>query len=267
MSAADNLLTNISKVAYNTVFNAEKIVKTFTGSFIQTTDTTTRSYTLATLPFNVQVYKIAHSFGRPVFTELYWSTDNSYFVVGGAAADSLGNLAISYSDSNFIYIMPVGPISGTVIYYQLVCSWIDDYDTTNPSVAAFSDIPDNYTQVFNSRSVIPAIVKQGTIDSSTSSGILTDVVTSEAHGLAYRPESKTFIESFSGEVWPLNYGGGTNPYEVDDNQVEAQVFVSSTNYTLDMAMKSANGTRRAWYMLYAQQGDDVQTGVYSLSVL
>jgi hypothetical protein len=265
VSTSNNLITNLDKVAYNTYLNAEKIVKTFAGSFLYGTSTTTRNYTLAGFPNAVQVYKIPHGFTRPVFVELLWSEDNAYYILGGAANGPRG-YATAYSDSTFIYIMPTTYANGTRLYYKLVCTWIDEYDATNPSIAPFAEIPDSYTQVFNSRSVIPAVVRSGVVDFSTSSAVLTDVFATVTHGLGYAPEMKCFIESFSGEVWPLNYGGSSNPYEVDDSQVEAQVFTSTTEFIADASIKAANGQRRLWYILYGKQGD-FKSGAYSVTVL
>lgn len=267
MGAPENIITNSSKIAYTTYFNTEKIVKTFSGSFLYTTSTTTRSYTLSGVANNVQVFKIPHGFTRPVFVELRWSLDNSYYVLGGTSYDSGGNYAIAYSDSTYIYIMPSALSGGTQVYYEIVCTWIDDFDTTNPSVSAFSDIPDTYTQVFNSRAVVPLVMKSGVLNSSTTSGVLANTYTTVNHGLGYAPETKVFIESFSGEVWPLNYGGASNPYLIDDNQVEGQIFTSTTDLTVNMTMKSVNGTRRAWYVLYSQQDTDPEIGAYSVTVI
>lgn len=260
MTASDNLLSNIDKVAYTTYFDAEKIVKTFKGSFRYSTDTVTRSYTLAGAPYNVQVFKIAHGFTRPVFVEMLWSLDNSFYVVGGARFDTSGNSAIAYSDSSFVYIMINDVGAGTPVYFRVICSWISDYDDTNPSVPSFQDLPANYTQVLTSRAVIPAVVKRGVINASTSSAFLVNVEGTVAHGLGYSPSCRAYIESFSGEVWPLNYGGTMNPYLVDDDQVEAQIFATTTQFISDMIMKSVNGTRRMWYVLYAKQGDLITGG-------
>lgn len=267
MSVPDNLLTNLDKVAYNTYFDAEKVVKTFTGSFLYSTGTTTRSYTLAGLPYNVQVFKIIHGFTRPVFVELLWSVDNVDFAVGGSGGDATGNTAIAYSDSTFIYIMNSALTAGTTVYYKIICTWINDYDTTNPSIAAFAEIPESYTQVFNSRSIIPSVIKQGTVISSTSSGAMTDVFSEVVHDLGYAPDVRVYIESFSGEVWPLNHSGVSNPYLVDDSQVEAQVFLTTTKLITDVLTKSANGSRKLWYMIYADSGVDVSTGGYDFFVI
>lgn len=267
MSAPDNIISNSDNIAYTTYFDAEKVVKTFTGSFLYTTSTTTRSYTLSGLPYNVEVYKIPHGFDRPVFVELEWSLDNSYYVIGGTSYDAGFNYAIAYSDSTYIYIMPSALAGGTRVYFKLVCTWITDFDTTNPSIPAFAEIPSTYTQVFNSRAKVPMVVQQDVMSLSTTSGVLADVVGTVTHGLGYTPRTKAYIEAFSGEVWPLNYGGASNPYLVDDNQVEGQTFVDSSTFAVNFSMKSANGARRCWYLLYGKSDETPETGGYSLSVL
>lgn len=255
MTAADNLASNIEKVAYNTYYPTEKIVKNFVGSFNYTTDTIIRNLTFAGFPSPISVYRFVHGYTRPLFVELFWSLDNSSYYLGGAANDDTGKYITAYSDSTYIYIQPTPLSANQIVYYKIVCSWIDDYDTTNPTVAPFSDLPANYTQVFNSRNSIPSIVQQGSITASSSSAFYTDITSLVPHNLGYAPNMKVYIESMPGEVWPLNYGGTSNPYLVDDNQVEAQAFTSNTDLILNPLMKSGNGTRKFWYMLYAKRSD------------
>lgn len=248
-----SLLDNIDKAAYNTLYPTETIVKNFTGSFNYTTDTITRNYTLAGFANPVKAFRIPHGYTRPLFVELFWSLDNSTFTIGGGSNDAGGYYTIAYSDSTYVYVQPTALPANTRLYYKTVCSWIKDYDTTNPSVPAFSDLPSAYTQVFNSRNSVPAIIQQDVVNMSTSSTSLTPVVTPVAHPFGYAPNMKVYVEAFSGEVWPLNYGGASNPYLVDDGQVEAQAFTDTSNLILDASMKASMGTKRMWYMLYAKR--------------
>lgn len=266
MGAPENHLSNLTKVAYTTYYDTEKVVKTFTGSFKYSTSTTTRNYTLAGFPNAVQVYKLPHGFDRPVFCEMFWSLDQTNWDVGGASSSNGSDYAIAYSDSNFVYIMTTTLAAGTDVYFKIICSWIPDYDTTNPSVPAFAEIPASFTQVFNSRSRIPAVVQQDVLVGSTTSATLTDVTLIASHSLGYAPAAKAYIESFSGEVWPLNYGGAGNPYMVDDSQVEAQFFTTPTQFIGDMYTKSANGQRKLWYFLYGETNEFID-GVYSFAQL
>lgn len=264
MGVSENILTNIDKVAYTTYFDTDLVVKTFTGKFTYGTGTVTLNYTYATLPNNQQALRLVHGFDRPVFVEAQWSLDNDNFSVGGGSAYDSTNFAIGFSDSTYIYLMlPYsGLSSGTTIYYKMVCSWIPNYDDTNPSVPPFAEIPSTYTQTFNSRITTPAIVRQGVMNLSTTSGSFTNVIGVVKHPFGYAPNMKVFIEAFSGEVWPLNFGGTSNPYGVDDNQVEAEAFTTTTDFAVEMRLKSSLGARKVWYMLYGKN-TDTEVGAYS----
>lgn len=258
------LADNLDKVAYNTVYPTDKIVFTESGSFLHTTDTQTRTYDNFGFPFDVERYRIRHGFDRPVFVECLWSRNSgTQYQPAGGNSDGSSNYVIAYSDSTYVYIECSGGItSGQRVYYQLICSWIQEYDTTNPSVEPFTNLPTTYTQVFNSRSVIPSIVKEGVLQLSTTSGTFTNVLGTIAHNLGYTPSPKVYFEAFDGEVWPMNYGGNQNPYLIDTDQAECNCFVDDTTLTINAIIKSGNGVRNFWYKLYAPIGDP-QIGGYT----
>lgn len=244
-------MIDLQKVAFTSLYNTEKIVKVFDGSFQYGIDTVERAFDFATM----EIFQIPHGFTRPVYTELFWSLDDVNYFVGGGLPD-LDDTAylISYSDSTNVCIMTIPAMSipdGTVIYYKIVCGWINDYDNTDPQIEAFQDFPDNYKINFNSRYQTSMIAKEGKITLETTSSSFTDVFGSENHDLGYTPIMKCYFNAFPGEVWPLNYGGVKNPYLVDfTDQVEAQAFVDGTNFTVDAVMKNLSGEVNFWYMLY-----------------
>jgi len=255
---------NLDKVAYNTVYPTDKIVLTRSGSFLHTTETETRTYDFFGSPFDVERYVIKHNFDRPVFIEGTWSVSATTDQALGGNSDGSSRYAIGYSDDTNVYIECGNISSGVRVYYEIICSWIDDYDDTNPSVEPFKDLPATYTQVFNSRSVIPSVIKQGELSLSTASGSFTNVLGTLPHGFSFTPNPKVYFEAFSGEVWPMNYGGNSNPYLLDTDQVECNCFTDGTNLIINAIMKSGNGTRRFWYKLYAPVGDPT-IGGYTLS--
>jgi hypothetical protein len=270
MPGIDNLRANTDKLSYNSVLGTDKIVKTYTGSFVFTTDTITRSYTLAGSPNNQKVYRFAHGFTRPGFVDLQWSVDGISYWQGGGTPDTSTNFAIGYSDSTYIYIMPnQAYFPGDRIYYKILFSWLDDFDTTDPVIAALETRPADYTQTFNSRVLAPTIIDSDVLSLSTASVFLDDVVQTVAlpTGIAYAPFMKVYIEAFPGEVWPLNYGGTGNVYLVDDSQVEGQAFTSPTQFIVDLSMKASNGTRRVWYNLYGRTTTTFKVAVYSTGVI
>lgn len=267
MTTLSNFNSNLSKVTFNSVYPTDKIIRGFWGTFRYGTDTITRSYTLAGFPNNQQVYRFAHNLGRPGFSYLQWSLDNTTFWEGGGVTDGSGHYAISFCDDTYCYIMLDSLISsGTTIYTKGIISWIDDYDTTNPNVSYTSALPTQYTEMFDSRNHLPSIVQSGVLSLSTASSSLTSVVATASHSIGYAPPVKAFIEAFSGEVWPLNYGGTQNRYLVDDNQMEAEVFTNSSQIITVGNIKSSMGTRRVWYNLYADV-DSRTTASYSSGTL
>jgi hypothetical protein len=246
MAAIDNLLTNIEKVTHTSVFNAEKVVRVIEGTYIQGTDTDTVAYDLG----NQQVFKVAHGFDRPLFPDLYWSLDGAYFQSGGGSFINNTSYAIAFSDSTYIYIMAIGVANGTPVYYKVACSWITDYDGTDPFVPEFNEYPDYFRRTFDSDFTTLMIVTEGSMEFSTTSGTLTNVTQTISHGLPYTPFAKVYIESIAGQVWPLNYGGAANPYLVQSDQVEGVYFSNPSQFIIDLDMKSSNGVRKAWYFLY-----------------
>ena len=255
MSTLDNLRANTDKLQHTTAFNTDKLVRSFAGSFRYGTDTETRTATLFGSPNDQQVYKLAHGLPRPAFTELQWSLDNVAFWEGGGSYDTAATTAVTaFTDDTYVYILATPVSTGTVIYYQLLLAWIDDYDDVEATVSYVDNTPARYTQTFNSRATAPTILQSGVVEMTTDSVVLTDVVELVPHDLTYAPEVRAFIEAFAGEVWPLNYGGNSNPYLIDDNQLEGQLFTSETDIIANASMKAAMGTRRVWYVCYGRRG-------------
>lgn len=254
MSAADNLENNNDRVAYTSYSPLDKIVATYSGSFVVGTDTVTRSYTLAGFPNVVNVFRIPHGLSRPVFVESQWSVDGSAYFEGGGTPNASDQGCIAYSDRTYVYIMSNGYITaGTRVYYRVVCDWIEDFDQTNPDVPGF--ISGQNVVNFYSGWVAARVLRQGVANVSTTSPTTTNVLTTVDHNLGYAPEVRVYIESFADEVWPLNYGGLNNLHLVDDSQVECQVFSDATSLAINTVMKAANGSRRVWYRLYGKRGD------------
>lgn len=245
-------MIDLQQTSFTSLYNSEKIVKVFDGSFRYDTDTTARTFD----SYTTEVYVIPHGFTRPVFTELWWSLDDVNYFVGAGNTDSTNAAyGISFSDSTNIYILMVqnaAPISsGTTIYYKIVCSWITDYDNSDPLIDAFTDYPSTYRFNFQSRYQTVMIAKEGVLTLSTASVGFDDVVETEAHGLDYVPFVKAYYNAYPGEVWPLNSGGVRNPYLVGvSSQVEAVVFTSSSEVIAHAVMKAGNGDVKVWYMLF-----------------
>lgn len=243
-------MTDLTKAAILTKYPVDKIVGVFEGRFVAGTGPyTSRVYSLGTM----NLYAIAHGFGRPVFCEMQWSLDNGYSWSdsGGGAATS-GYESIAFSDSTYIYILVpnglIGSSPNAVFQYRILATWIDDYDTTNPNTPPISTL--GQPTSFNSTNNVPKIYKQGVVNVSTSSGVVVGVFSTVPHDLGGYQNYKVHIEAFPGEVWPQNFGGSSNAFYFDGNQIEAQSFMSTTELAIDTNIKSSHGTRKVFYRIY-----------------
>ena len=214
----------------------DKIVRIFTGTYNAATDLIARVGTLDT----AYVYRIAHGLPRPVACEMIASTN------GGAVYTDGGSTGgrIAFSDSTYVYIVNSLSLPGAdVVTYKVWCSWIDDYDTTNPFITAQS-----YTSVptqFDSRLNYQKIFDQNVLNFTpgTFGSAETKTVT---HTLGYTPNAKVFFEAFPNEVWPLNAG---QQFTYDGAQDECRLSIYSDRIDVSMD-RFSNAAKRAWYRIY-----------------
>lgn len=223
------------QVALLSSLNLDKIVRVFEGSYNAATDTIVRTYTLAGFPLDVYFYRFAHGLPRPVECDLLASTDGGTTYVDG------GHDRIAISDSTYVYIFDsVGVAGAGTVKYKVLCTWIDNYDNTNPFIESvmyrskpFSlDSRLNYQKIYDQNVL--------TFNSSTSQTVI--------HSLGYSPNAKVFFEAFPGEVWPLNAGGASNLFLVDDNQAECRLKIETSQIVV--SMDSVTSAKRAWYKIY-----------------
>ena len=238
-----SLTSNINDVAFASSLTIDKVVRIYSGSFNAATDLITRNYTLAAAPNPVNFYRIAHGLTRPAACESMWSLDNSIFYDGGLQ-NSSNQSSIAYSDSTYIYMFT--PVAVGTVYYKIWCSWIDDFDTTNPSIA-YEVYPDNPVQ-FDSRENYQKISDQNVLTFTAGTFGATETQ-SVSHSFSYIPNAKVWFEAFAGEVWPLNAGGATNPFLIDDAQDECQLSIDSNSIDVTLT-KFSNASKRAWYKCY-----------------
>lgn len=231
------------QIQFLSAANIDKVVRVYEGVF-QPADAVINAR-LSAGGIDVYVYRIAHGLTRPVFPELLWSVDNTIFIDGGSAADSLGNASLAFSDSTYVYMFSPSLISAYAgpVYYKFICSWIDDYDDTNPSIQSI--MYRTKPIAFDSRVNLQKIYDHG-VTSITGAG-LSKVI---AHPLGYIPNAKVFFEAFPGEVWQLNTGGATNPFLWDAaNQREGYLTITASN--IKITLEGGTGyPARAWYRIY-----------------
>ena len=234
-----SLTSNIENVSFASQYPTDKIVGVWSGTFDKASDTITRTGGIS----SINVFPIAHGFTRPVFVSLLWSDDGTTWVDGGGSLSN-NNSSIAFSDSTNIYIA-ASSATGTQ-HYRVIAYWIDDYDDTNPLVEGLQD---NEKQLnFDSRSNYQKVYAQGeaTYDPGTFGSVS---VVSITHDLLYKPNAKAFFEPFSGEVWPLNAGGLSNPSLYDFAQDEAYMQIYSDRLDITVS-RFSNDTRRVWYRIY-----------------
>jgi len=237
-------LTNADVISISTLNPTDKIVKVFTGSFNTATaarqadEFATDIYSKVTIP---------HSFGRPVFTKLRWSKDNVNWVDGGLGQLQSDPLiyCTTYSDSSNIVLLSTD-LGTYTLYYQIICFWIDDYDSTNPSIEAFSNA--NKPLAFDSRLNYQKVHMQGVVSLAAPAA-----TTSIAHGLSYMPNVWVYFESNNGQVWPATLGGIGNPWlYLYSTQRELEYSMSTT--ALNLEVSGGSGTCRVWYRIYVGGG-------------
>ena len=224
------LASDVGSVSFDSQLTIDKIIRIFTGSY-SSGDLITRVGDSGT----AYVYRFPHGLPRPVFCEVVTSTD------GGDTWD-MGINKIAFSDSTYVYIFHGFATTGTPVVYKVYCSWIDDYDGSNPTVesATYSSHPIQ----FDSRLNYQKVYKQGTTATTTG---LADEVTTIPHSLGYTPNVKIYFEAFTNEVWPLNFGGARNAFLYDGAQAEAKAEIYSNR--IDVTTLAPIGTK-IWYRIY-----------------
>lgn len=220
--------------AFYSGFSVDKVVRIYTGRYTSS-DLITRVGDLGT----IYVHRIPHDVGRPMMCEVMTSVD------GGNSYDS-GISKVAFSDSNYVYIFDGYSAVISDTYYKVYCSWIDDYDTTNPLVTTqqYTSEPKQFDSSLNYQKIKDQNVR--TFSAGTFGA--TETITID-HDLGYEPNVKVYFEAFSGEVWPLNIGGVRNPllYVSTQDECGAEIYDDRIEITY---YKYSNQARRAWYKIY-----------------
>jgi hypothetical protein len=229
-------MTNFDNVAFTSTLAIDKIARYYSQSFVPA-DAISRTYTVGGVPTPTALYRLAHGTGRPLACDMVWSQDNSVYLDSGVR-NSSGRTSIAFSDSTYIYLFPLSIVDPS--YYKIWALWPDDWDSTNPSVEV-----ENYTDLaiqFDSRENYQKIYKQGKI-TFTAGTFGAQETQSITHPLGYIPNAKVWFEAFTGELWPVNAGGALNPYILDDDQDECQVFID--NNSVDIRLTKFSGVARS----------------------
>lgn len=236
-----SLLSNINKVAIASAYPTDKIVGVKSGSFNMATSARQKD------ELGTDVYsklEITHGFTRPVFTKLKWSLDGINWVDGGLGQIQSNPLiqAITYSDSSHIVILCTA-LTGT-LYYEVICFWIDDYDSSNPLVDSYFD--SNKPLAFDSRLNYQKIIKQGEVTLTAPSGS-----TSITHGATTVPNAWVYFESNPGQVWSVILGGADNAW-LYNYSTQREISYSINASTVNIQLEGGTGSCRVWYRVYGE---------------
>lgn len=224
---------NIANASYYSPAAIDKIVGIFTGSF---------TAGAANLGGFLYQSSFLHSFSRPVFCELRWSTDGTNYIDGGSSLSATGDACISYSDVNNIYVTTT-KTSGTV-YYQVVCTWIDNYETTTRFITPA--LPSSTNAYFNSLDNYQKVFLSNTFTVSGTGG-----TTNITHNLGYAPNVKIFFESVSGQVWPQIAGGvGDIWLYAPATQYECYDLIDTTKVAITTTGGASSVSARVWCRIY-----------------
>lgn len=236
-----SLVTNINDVSFYSGHAIDKIVRVYTGTYNSATDLTARVGDIDT----AYVYRIPHNIGRPMFCELITSLD------GGTTYTDGGLDRLVFCDADYIYIFNSLSAPGTdVVTYKVWCSWIDNYDTTNPAIDVqnYNSLPTQFDSRVNYQKVYDQNVldySAGTFGSTQTQSII--------HPLGYVPNAKVFFEAFPNEVWTLNAGGASNPYNYSSTQDECTLEIYTDRIDVKM-FRYSNTAKRAWYRIFYDEG-------------
>lgn len=230
---------NFDSIAYFSGIEIDKIVDVKAGTFVNVSDTILRQPDPIFFS-GLNVFSIPHGFSRPVFTDALIRTPD----LGGTPWLSPGNNTlnfITYSTSTHVCIAMVSNLNIN-IQYRVICSWITDYDTTNPLVPEFH--PVDKSILFDSRVNYQKIA---------SSGIVTGGNNFNPPHSINNPTNKlsnfkVFLEAFAGEVWVMNAGGQQNPFAIDFSQMEGEAVI--TSQSLEISTSNGLPSQRSWYKIY-----------------
>lgn len=230
-------LQHVQEIAFSTAFLTDKVCGIYTGSIAGGSMTT-----LAAIGFGNTLYQfiIPHTLTRPCLCDTLVSTDLgvTYTPIGAITYSDASNLYLTVTDNSKFYL------------YKIVCTWIDNYDTTNPLIspqfqtnnsAAYFDTRYNYQKILESPTT--TLSNPGTGNTGTQP---------IKHGLGYLPLYRLYFESKPGQVWPSVAGGAQDPWLYDTvGQFELSATVDTTNLNLTFNGGSGSpSTFRVWTRIF-----------------
>ncbi len=232
--------SNVSNILFSNAFTTDLVCGLYTGSY------NAADYNTVLGGYLYQ-YDISHNFTRPVFCEGIFSFDGTNYFPSGQGNGT--NSCIAYSDSSNLYL--TSSASSGTIYYKIITTWIQNYDTSNPLVTFANNVPNPSSSfAFDSRENYQKIdlTAQTTLNNPGSGNTGTTTI---AHNLGYSPNYQVFYEAFSGQVWP-EIGNGNTFWLYDfTSQYTLQGYTNTSDLTLSyQGGTSSPSTFNAWYKVY-----------------
>lgn len=230
---------NVSDVLFSTAFETDKVCGIYESSY------NAASYNTVLGGYLYQT-NLAHNFSRPVFCDALFSTDGTNWFPSGQGNGTDNVLA--YSDSSNIYFI-TNADTGT-IYYKLVCTWINNYDTTNPLITFVNNATNTNITAFDSRQNYQKIAFSKIVNLANPGlgNIGTCPIT---HNLGYAPNYKLFFNSLAGQVWPSIAGGTGDFWLYEGTQYELWGVSNTSTLTLYYDAGSGSDTSfDLWYRIY-----------------
>ena len=225
---------NVQDVLFSTAFETDKICGIYTGSY------NAANYNTVLGGYLYQT-NLTHNFTRPVFCEALFSTDGTnYFPNGQGNGTTNANV---YSDSSNIYFI-TNADTGT-IYYKLVCTWINNYDTSNPLINFVNQSTNTSITAFDSRQNYQKIALSGMLTPTNTGSFPIN------HNLGYAPNYKLYFNSLPGQVWPAIAGGAGDFWNYESQQCELSGVANSTSLIVSYDVGSGSASSfNLWYRIY-----------------
>lgn len=236
--------SHVSDINFSVAFETNKICATLVGSYNASNATTL----IDVVGPIVYQHDIPHSFTRPVFIDMLISLNNTAFLPQGTELSNSQTL-IAISDSSNIYLLNTDN-SNTTYYYWIVCSWIEDFDNTNPLIKpTFQSVnADASVTTFDSRENYQKIFYNQV--QSITPGTFTTSSLPIPHNLGVTPNHKIFFEALPGQVWPSIGNTFNSLFAWSDTQMLAYGYVDTANLYIGYQSQSDGSAFRVWPTIY-----------------
>lgn len=227
--------SNVNNILFSNYFETDKLCGIYEGSYSAST------YNSVIGGYLYQK-NIPHNFTRPVLVDGLFSTDNVNWT------PSVQSSCLAYSDNSNIYILSIEN-TGT-IYYRLACTWINNYDNTNPLIDFVNQSSSSLSSVaFDSRANYQKIYYNTPITLSNP-GLGNQGISYISHNLGTPTNYRIFFTSLPGQVWPsVPFADGTWMYEGQ----QYGVWATNDSTTLSIYYSAGSGsasTVTVWPRIY-----------------